>query len=265
MKTAHTYKNLPHVFLMRVVLCLFGVFFSSQAYAQDEELLDKVLYLYKLDVNGSEVSYPSIDSLNGKERTIEFLNNSVIQFDGCPSYSHCTIEYEILDDETFILQSLGCVDYVLCEEFRYHYSDYAIFDDLLAEFYYSILPSADISPEQIISYTITSENNYFNLMLVNENQDIAYYSTANLSIADFEAIGFSIYPNPAQGQLNIRFVELPNNTSLEIYDVQGKLLGNLMISELETQLNVSEYASGIYFIKMTDELGSTQVKKFIKQ
>lgn len=264
MKTVFTYKNLPYSFLMSVVLCLFGVFFSSPAYAQDEELLDKVWYLYKLDVNGSEVSYPSIDSLNGKESTIKFLNNSVIQFDGCPSYSHCTIEYEILDDEIFIFQSLGCVDYVLCEEFRYHYSDYAIFDDLLAEFYYSILPSADISPEQIISYTITSENNYFNLMLVNENQDIAYYSTANLSVVDFEELGFSIYPNPLQDQLNIRLTELPNNTSLKIYDIQGKLLENLVLSDLEIQLDVSEYASGLYFIKLIGESNHTQIKKFIK-
>src|SRR5699024_3534348 len=238
MKTTPTYKNLPHAFLMGVVLCLFGVFFSSQAYAQDEELLDKVWYLYKLDVNGSEVSYPSLESLNGRESTIEFLDNSVIQFDGCPSFSHCNIEYEILDNEKFIFQSLGCVDYVLCENFRYYYSDYAVFDDLLAEFYYSILPSADTSPEQIITYTITSEDNYFNLILVNENQDIAYYSTANLSTPDFKSLSFSIYPNPAQVQLNIRFVELPNNTSIEVYDVHGKLLKSSVLSGLETQLDV---------------------------
>src|SRR5699024_1187133 len=265
MKTTPTYKNLPHSFLMVVVLCLFGVFFSSQAYAQDEELLDKVWYLYKLDVNGSEVSYPSLESLNGRESTIEFLDNLVIQFDGCPSFSHCTIEYEILDNEKFIFQSLGCVDYVLCENFRYYYSDYAVFDDLLAEFYYSILPSADTSPEQIMSYTITSENNYFNLMLVNENQDMAYYSTANLSVTDFEKVGFSIYPNPVQNWLYIHLEELSNNSSLEVYDMHGKLLERSMISELETQLDVSEYTSGIYFIKVTDELGSRKVKKFIKQ
>src|SRR5690554_5987449 len=219
MKTTNTYKNLPHLFFLSAVLCVLGMLFTSQAYAQDDELLDKVWYLYKLDVNGSEVYYPSIDNLGGKESTIEFLDNTMFQFDGCPSYSHCTIEYEILDNETFMFQSLGCLDMVLCEDFRYYYSDYAIFEDLLAEFYYSILPSADISSEQIISYTITSENNYFNLILVNENQDIAYYSTANLSTPDFKSLNFSIYPNPAQVQLNIRFVELPNNTSIEVYDV----------------------------------------------
>ena len=32
MKTIYTYKKLPYSFLMGVVLCLFGVFFSSQAY-----------------------------------------------------------------------------------------------------------------------------------------------------------------------------------------------------------------------------------------
>src|SRR5690625_932289 len=264
MKTTNTYKNLPHLFFLSAVLCVFGMFFTSQAYEQDDELWDKVWYLYKLDVHGRVAGYPSIDSLSGKESTIEFLYNSVIQFDGCPSFSHCTIEYEILDGETFMFQSLGCLDMELCENFRYYHSDYAIFEDLLAEFYYSILPSSDTSPEQIITYTITPEDNYFNLILVNENQDIAYYSTANLSTPDFNILTFTIFPNPAQDQLNVRFVELPNNTSLEIYDVQGKLLESLALSDLEIQLDVSEYASGLYFIKLIGESNHTQIKKFIK-
>ena len=265
MKTTPTYKNFPHLFLLSVVLCVFGILFPSKTYAQDDELLDKVWYLYKLDVNGSEVSYPSIDSLSGKESTIEFLDNSVIQFDGCPSFSHCTIEYEILDNETFMFQSSGCLDMVLCENFRYYYSDYAIFEDLLAEFYYSILPSMDISPEQAISYTITSENNYFNLILVNENQDIAYYSTANLSTPDFKSLNFSISPNPVFDQLLIRLEDVPTSVKLEVYDIHGGVIYSFYMPEIETQLDVSEYASGLYFIRLTEESGNTQTAKFIKQ
>lgn len=264
MKTAHTYKHLPYLFFLSAVLCLFGMLFSSQAYAQQEDLLDRVWYLYKLDVNGSEVYYPSIDNLHGKENTIEFLDNSVFQFDGCPSFSHCTVEYEILDNETFMFQSLGCLDMALCEDFRYYYSDYAIFEDLLEEFYYSILPSADTSPEQIISYTITSEDNYFNLILVNENQDIAYYSIANLSTPDFKSLSFSISPNPVFDQLLIRLEVVPTSVKLEIYDMHGRVIQSLDVHETEIQLDVSEYASGLYFIKLTDDLGNTLIRKFIK-
>lgn len=251
--------------LCRLLICLFGILLSFQSYAQQEELLDKVWYLYKLDVNGSEVYYPSIDNLHGKESTIEFLENAVFQFDGCPSFSHCTVEYEILDSETFMFQSLGCLDMELCEDFRYYYSDYAIFEDLLEEFYYSILPSADTSPEQIISYTITSEDNYFNLILVNENQDIAYYSTANLSIPDFKSLSFSISPNPVFDQLLIRLEVVPTSVKLEIYDMHGRVTHCLDVHDAETHLDVSEYASGMYFIKMTEKSGNTQVAKFVKQ
>src|SRR5699024_3516208 len=202
MKAKHT--NPQHLFFLSIILCLSSMFSSLKTYAQDNELLDKVWYLYKLNVNGTKVDYPLIESLNGKESTIEFLDNSIIQFSGCPSFSYCTIEYEVSDNQTFIFQSLGCLDMDLCENLRYYYPDYEIFEILLAEFYYSILPSADTSSLQNLSYTINVENNYFNLKLINENQDVAYYSTENLSTPDFEILNSSIYPNPVQDQLFIR-------------------------------------------------------------
>ena len=116
----------------------------------------------------------------------------------------------------------------------------------------------------IIEYNITLIDNVTYLIFTDENNDKLYYTAENLSTLDFEKFGFSIYPNPAQDQLNIRFLELANNTSLEIYDIHGKLLKSLMINDLETHLDVSEYASGVYFVRLIGESNNTQIKKFIK-
>src|SRR5690625_5644369 len=77
MKTTPTYKNLPHSLLMSVALCLFGVFFSSQAYAQHEDLLDKTWYLYKLEIDGEEYPYHNLDIQSGDESRMKVIDYNI--------------------------------------------------------------------------------------------------------------------------------------------------------------------------------------------
>ncbi|HLS10716.1 MAG TPA: T9SS type A sorting domain-containing protein [Flavobacteriaceae bacterium] len=262
MKTTPTYKNLPHSFLMSVALCLFGVFFSSQAYAQHEDLLDKTWYLYKLEIDGEEYPYHNLDIQSGDESRMKVIDYNIneltasILFDGCPG-SNCSLEFEFIENESkIILYDMPCLTSDVCRQ--YEDLDYSTISQLFHEFFRDnngIMFEYDIIIIDTIEY----------LIFTDENEDKIYYSAINLSTPDFEEIGFSLYPNPAQDWLHIHLEKLSYNSSLEVYDMHGKLLERIMLSELETQLDVSEFASGIYFIKMTDELGSRQVKKFIKQ
>lgn len=262
MKTTLTYKNSSHLLFLSAVLCLFGILFPLQAYAQHEDLLDKTWYLYKLEIDGEEYAYHNLDIRIGDESRMEIIDynedelTALILFGGCPG-SNCYLEFEFIENEDkIILYDMPCLTSDPCRE--YEDSDYSA----LSQFFHGFFMDNN---GNIIEYNITLIDNVTYLIFTDEDENKLYYTAENLSVADFEELGYSIYPNPTQDQLNIRFVELPNNTSLEIYDVQGKLLENLMISELETQLDVSEYASGIYFIKMTEKLGNTQVAKFVKQ
>ena len=260
MKTTHTYKNLPHSFLMGVVLCLFGVFFSSQAYAQHEELIDKTWYLYKLEIDEEDYEYYSLEIQAGDEARIKVVENdldTIIQQYGCPG-GGCDNYIEFIENENkFIFTERLCLASDPCRGYNDYIVDYDEIDSYYNEFYANF--------DSIIEYSFETIDAIEYLIFTNENNDKLYYTAENLSVADFEEFGFSIYPNPAQDQLNVRFVELPNNINLEVYDIHGKLLENLMINELETQLDVSEYASGLYFIKFTGDSGNTQVAKFVKR
>jgi glucuronoarabinoxylan endo-1,4-beta-xylanase len=71
---------------------------------------------------------------------------------------------------------------------------------------------------------------------------------------------FKVYPNPVKDVLNIDFNT--NNTSCEIFDMQGKMVLKLVSGS--TQFNVSNLSKGIYTLKITD-LGQTKTYKIIKE
>ncbi len=68
-----------------------------------------------------------------------------------------------------------------------------------------------------------------------------------------------VYPNPTNSMLT---VEMENMKNVEVYNILGaKMIDSEMISR---QLDVSDLASGIYFIKATDTNGKLAVTKFAK-
>lgn len=77
---------------------------------------------------------------------------------------------------------------------------------------------------------------------------------------DFSS-GVSIFPNPASNSLTINDNLNSETSSVEIYDVTGRIV---MSSELKTNtIDVSKLNSGNYILKLKSENG-TAVKKFIK-
>ena len=74
-------------------------------------------------------------------------------------------------------------------------------------------------------------------------------------------INITIYPNPALDYIN---VEVPQKSQIEILNVQGQLMKSVKANENFVTINVSKYASGMYFIKVNAENG-LEVKKFVKE
>lgn len=74
---------------------------------------------------------------------------------------------------------------------------------------------------------------------------------------------FVVYPNPANGQFNVMFTNEKNeNLSLEIMNISGQTvkvinLGNA--NDINTNINVTDLVSGVYFVKTT--LGDKSVVK----
>ena len=75
-----------------------------------------------------------------------------------------------------------------------------------------------------------------------------------------------IYPNPTNDILNVRFSHysaLP--TDILLYDAYGKLLQSVPISSEITQIDLTPYAKGIYFVEIIAEGRIATVRKAIKK
>ena len=83
----------------------------------------------------------------------------------------------------------------------------------------------------------------------------------NLGIEDDYFVDLSVYPNPVNDVINIsseeplNWISITNNLGQELY--------NAKVISLETQIDMSAYSNGIYFIKVFIA-GKTLTKKFIK-
>lgn len=82
-----------------------------------------------------------------------------------------------------------------------------------------------------------------------------------------EAKDFFLYPNPANDKLYVSFID-PSMVAyyIRITNAVGKTIYMLPRPELSNGLDISNLASGVYFIQLTDEKTKlTTTKKFIKE
>lgn len=94
-------------------------------------------------------------------------------------------------------------------------------------------------------YTIAGNN-------LNENNDVN---------SDYK-----IYPNPATDFINISVPEkLVNNTNVQIYDMNGKIVSSLKLSTNNQKVSITHLPQGLYTAKIDTGDGETSVIKFIKK
>lgn len=75
-----------------------------------------------------------------------------------------------------------------------------------------------------------------------------------------ESENFILYPNPSTGLFQIK-TQLETN-SIEVFDVFGR---RIFYSERnQTEINISEFTNGIYFVQLIDSKGNSVVKKIVK-
>ena len=72
----------------------------------------------------------------------------------------------------------------------------------------------------------------------------------------------SIYPNPTNDFITLNVTNSSQGTYY-IFDISGKIVMQNPIQNKELIIDMTEFSQGIYFIKITTELGST-TKKIIK-
>lgn len=84
-----------------------------------------------------------------------------------------------------------------------------------------------------------------------------------LSNPDFEQDqSISVYPNPTKGKVNVSGDFTLQ--SVQLYDVQGRLLQTQLADDNQTIVDISAHSNGVYFIKVTSNKG-IKVGKIVKE
>ena len=75
----------------------------------------------------------------------------------------------------------------------------------------------------------------------------------------------TLYPNPANDVVNVECTM--NNVQclgIEVFDVFGKLINTVNVTENTTRINVSSLTNGMYFVRVTTNEGAV-TKSFVKK
>ena len=80
-------------------------------------------------------------------------------------------------------------------------------------------------------------------------------SVTRITESPLPDIDLKVFPNPAQDFIIIQFEELNETPSYALYNVTGKLMESKIITSTTTQLEMQNYATGQYILKLTSESG----------
>ena len=123
-------------------------------------------------------------------------------------------------------------------------------------------------PGTVFLYTFTEigENDY----RCNPHASIMFgtitvVAEGTLNVQTFGDISkFDIVPNPSKNWLNIKLVNYTDELKVEVFNVLGKRVYAGMINQLNASVNVSNWNSGVYLVRVSNDK-ATLTKRFIKQ
>jgi uncharacterized repeat protein (TIGR01451 family) len=72
----------------------------------------------------------------------------------------------------------------------------------------------------------------------------------------------SIFPNPTKNNININ--SKFDIKSVQLFDIQGRILTTKLVEGYQANLDISSYSNGVYFIKITSISGS-KIEKLVKE
>lgn len=85
-----------------------------------------------------------------------------------------------------------------------------------------------------------------------------------VGIEENSNIKFQIYPNPSNGQFELIFTQDMNNATVEVCDLNGKVLKTAYIDGTTLKMDISAFSNGTYILKVITEKGAAQ-KRIVLQ
>ena len=93
--------------------------------------------------------------------------------------------------------------------------------------------------------------------------EILIATATNSSIDSYLLNSITLYPNPANDIVNVQCT-MYNVQDVEVFDVYGKVINTINVTDNPTRINVSGLANGMYFVRVTTDEG-VATKTFVKK
>ncbi|HRZ32002.1 MAG TPA: T9SS type A sorting domain-containing protein [Flavobacterium sp.] len=118
--------------------------------------------------------------------------------------------------------------------------------------------------ERIFCYTKQGqiyqyENDYNLFDMVLNCDSFPNPNRQGLSVSNFNTNAIQIFPNPTTSTINIK-INKENIISIQLFDVEGRVLEDINGNESSFQFDLSNYRNGTYLVKVITERGSKVVK-----
>ncbi len=112
-----------------------------------------------------------------------------------------------------------------------------------------------------------SDNNmYVEIDTLTANFFYDVICTSGVGIKGVDADKYiSVYPNPAKGQFTATLNGVEQYASVQLMDIQGRLMQQKMVDNTSIVFQTAEFANGVYFIRVIKNDGTIAVKKVVLQ
>lgn len=144
---------------------------------------------------------------------------------------------------------------------------------------FSLLTTISVSAQEVIatqgdSYSIASANIEFTIgeVIINTGTDGTNDLTQGFHQTNWNFLGVedyapnyqvTIFPNPTEDVLNIKTSTFENVT-YSLYNAQGKLVNQNILSAEQTPIQVSQLAPGSYSLTLNNETQNLKTFKLVK-
>lgn len=232
---------------MKKYYSIFIVLFSAIGFSQSPELFDETWYLEKLIID--EVNYFPPVNATLPYVSLEFYENNSLLTSVCNSgYG----EINFPEDNIFMMDVFAVTLSFCLDESNEYFEGIYLLD------YYQNNSSGQFS------YTIlVGEDGVNKLTITNSENNQAIYYNQNLATQSFERNNWSFYPNPTKDFLYFNNEDI-KISSMEIYDVLGKLCISKTIDANNRSVSTADLMKGVYLIKIFND-NETFSSKFIKE
>ena len=108
--------------------------------------------------------------------------------------------------------------------------------------------------------------NFYKLLITDESGKQSYSDVVKLQFAS-ENMKISLSPNPAKNLVMISGLKVSGIYNLQVLASDGKVVYVAKISNKGTsyEINISNWANGIYFVRLTNKQGAVYQQKIVKQ